>query len=115
MKSSTEARLILLAGLAVIGASAVWLHHMLWAYDVRPPASICPPVVVQPIGVEPEPPASELAVEWTGAWPVGVGPDTNCVDPGFYGEAGPPPVMLFDRQRELGFREDGTVVWRTKQ
>lgn len=68
-------------------------------------------LVIQPVESEVRKTADVLRVEWLGAWPAGLAPDTSCVDPGFY-RGGPPPVQLYDKSKELGFREDGVVVWR---
>ena len=78
-----------------------------------PPASIRPAehLIIQPIELEVRRTADVLRVEWSGVWPSGMAPDTNCIDPGFY-QGGPPPVQLYDKHKELGFREDGVVVWR---
>lgn len=56
-----------------------------------------------------------VTTEWSGLWPSGLMDDKNCIDPGFYGKSGPPPVTMFDRSKELGFRSDGTVVWRERK
>jgi hypothetical protein len=39
------------------------------------------------------------------------GPYTG-IDPGFFGNSEPPPNVRTDRAIEVGFREDGVVVWR---
>ena len=53
--------------------------------------------------------------EWTTWWPSGEVADKWCCDPGFYGEKGPPPLTAYDKGKELGFRSDGTVVWRERK
>jgi len=50
-----------------------------------------------------------LKVEWVGA-PVFARPYSGG-DSGIYGK-NPPPTILDDRTIEIGFREDGVVVWR---
>lgn len=102
---------------AILGVMVVLLFTELRAQRrerLGPPASIRPAehLIIQPIELEVRRTADVLRVEWTGAWPSGLAPDTNCIDPGFY-QNGPPPVQLYDKHKELGFREDGVVVWRT--
>jgi len=50
-----------------------------------------------------------LPVDWSG-WPV-VAREYSGIDPGIYPE-GPPPEGYVITSREIGFREDGVVVWR---
>jgi hypothetical protein len=53
--------------------------------------------------------------EWTEWYPCGLAEDKNCIDPGFYGEAGPPPIHSYLPSKEVGLRSDGVIVWRERK